>query len=226
MVTICWAVKGGSGTTVVASALALTTPRPTLLVDLDGEIPRVLGIPEPDRPGSSEWATSPAPASHLDDLLVNIGDGRELLPWRAHSSPRPTLDDLDPGRLAEFARWIGQWRARTTSPQCAMGSVIVDAGTGEPPPELVDDADRLIVVTRPCYLALNRLPSLTTKPTGVVLVREPGRSLTARDVETSAGAPVVATVDYDPAVARAVDSGLLMNRLPSQVRRELRAVAA
>ena len=37
MVTICWAAKGGSGTTVVTAALALSSASPTLLVDLDGD---------------------------------------------------------------------------------------------------------------------------------------------------------------------------------------------
>ena len=42
-----------------------------------------------------------------------------------------------------------------------------------------------------------------------MLVSEPGRSLRAADVERSVGAPVVATVSLDVAVARAVDAGLL-----------------
>ena len=223
MVTICWAAKGGSGTTVVTAAVALTAPTPTLLVDLDGEIPRVLGIPGPDRPGVSEWAASPAPASHLDDLLLTLDDERSLLPWRARSSVSPSLHDLDRGRLAELARWLRPWQASRATPG-AGPSVVVDAGTGEPPSELVADADRVILVTRPCYLSLNRLSAFTTRPTGVVLVREPGRSLGPRDVEASAGAPIIATIDYDTAIARAVDTGLLARRVPSAVRRELRAL--
>src|SRR4051794_33057920 len=55
----CWSVKGGSGTTVVASSLALLlatrSPAGSVLVDLAGDVPAVLGIPEPDGPGVSDW---------------------------------------------------------------------------------------------------------------------------------------------------------------------------
>ena len=68
MVTLCWAAKGGSGTTVVAAALALTSARHALLVDLDGELPAALGLPEPDRPGVVDWLSSDAPPDHLHDL--------------------------------------------------------------------------------------------------------------------------------------------------------------
>ena len=53
MITICWAAKGGSGTTVVAATRALTTPHPTLLVDLAGDLPTTLGLTHPDGPGVS-----------------------------------------------------------------------------------------------------------------------------------------------------------------------------
>ena len=48
----------------------------------------------------------------------------------------------------------------------------------------------------------------------------------SRDVERCLGAPVVATVSVDPAIARAVDAGLLAARLPWVIGRELREVAA
>ena len=53
MITLCWAAKGGSGTTVVAASTALANRHPTLLVDLDRDQPLVLGIAEPDSPGRS-----------------------------------------------------------------------------------------------------------------------------------------------------------------------------
>ena len=46
MITVCWAAKGGSGTTVVAAAMAIAAPTPTLLIDLAGDVPAVLGVPE------------------------------------------------------------------------------------------------------------------------------------------------------------------------------------
>src|SRR5215211_2524357 len=55
----CWAAKGGAGTTVVATALArvLTSGAPAgaLLADLAGDVPAVLGLPEPTGPGLAEW---------------------------------------------------------------------------------------------------------------------------------------------------------------------------
>jgi hypothetical protein len=52
------------------------------------------------------------------------------------------------------------------------------------------------------------------QPTGVIVIHEPGRVLSAEDVATAVGAPVVAEINLDPAVARAVDAGLLASRLP------------
>ena len=59
----------------------------------------------------------------------------------------------------------------------------------------------------------------------MVLLTEPGRSLTRVDVEDCVGAPVVAEVSVDPAVARAVDAGLLASRLPRGLAKELRRAA-
>jgi hypothetical protein len=58
-----------------------------------------------------------------------------------------------------------------------------------------------------------------------VLVDEPGRALRARDIEASLRAPVVATVLLDPAIARAVDAGLLVARLPTGFRHAVRLAA-
>jgi hypothetical protein len=219
MVTLCWAAKGGSGTTVVAAALALSSKRPSLLVDLDGEIPAVLGLPEPDRPGVADWLGSEATPDHLANLLVDVGPHTWLLPFR--SGERRAATAL-PGaaRWEELGRWLHNW---STHGDC---DVTVDAGTGEPPGDLVAHADRCLLVTRPCYLSLRRAVRSATRPTGIVLVHEPGRALSQRDVEHSLGVAVEATVSLDPAVARAVDAGLLATRLPRVIAKELRRVAA
>lgn len=228
MVTLCWAAKGGSGTTVVASALAIADGSPTLLVDLDGEIPSVLGLPDSDRPGLAEWLASDAPATHLDDLLIDVDDHVTLLPWRSnaplHASAHAPAMTVPAFAAAEQVRrrWFIDWLTdRSVSPD----RIIIDAGTGEPSADLAEMADRRLLVTRPCYLALRRAARTEARPTGVALVGEPGRSLTKRDVEYSLGVPVVASVSLDPAVARAVDAGLLTVRLPGPIRRELRGAA-
>jgi hypothetical protein len=226
MVTLCWAAKGGSGTTVVTAALALSSKRPSLLVDLDGEIPAVLGLPEPDRPGVADWLGSEATPDQLANLLDDIGPHTWLLPWRAGarqtSTPTPsaTRSGASADRWDELGRWLHNW---STHGDC---DVTVDVGTGEPPAGLVAHADRSLLVTRPCYLSLRRAVRSATRPTGIVLVHEPGRALSQRDVEHAVGVAVEATVSLDPAVARAVDAGLLATRLPRVIARELRRVAA
>lgn len=220
MFTLCWAAKGGSGTTVVATALALTATPPSLLIDLDGEIPAVLGLPEPDRPGVADWLATDTPAERLGELLVEIGTDAWLLPWRPAGRQQADL------RIASTSRWddFGRWLAAFTREHRAH--VTVDAGTGRPPDALVAHADRRLLVTRPCYLALRRAVSAGIRPSGIVLVDERGRALSARDVEHAVGAPVEATVSIDPAVARAVDAGLLSTRLPRVIRHELGPSAA
>ena len=76
-VVVCWSVKGGSGTTVVAASLAVLSARhhPTLLVDLAGDSAIALGAREPAGPGISEWLHSPnAGADALARLAVQVGE--------------------------------------------------------------------------------------------------------------------------------------------------------
>jgi hypothetical protein len=226
MVTLCWAAKGGSGTTVVATALALSSPRPSLLVDLDGEIPAVLGVPEPDRPGVAEWLASDATADHLAELLIDIGPRTWLLPWRASSSGHAGADGRgnttgsDDDRWASLGDWLHDWSVQWGC------DVTIDVGTRTPPPALLERSDRSLLVTRPCYLALRRAVRSSVRPTGVVLVDEPGHGLGHRDIEHALGVPVDAIVSIDPMVSRAVDAGLLASRLPRVMTRALRRVAA
>jgi hypothetical protein len=206
MVTLCWAAKGGSGTTVVAATLAMSGRTPALLVDLAGDLPIALGLPTPDGPGIGEWSASTAPPSRLDALVVPLARGLDLLP-RGHRAP------------------TGRWRELGEHLASIPHAVVVDAGTGPPPPELRRHADRVLLVTRACYLAVRRAADAREVVDGIVLVEEPGRALGAADLEASLGAPVVARVLLDPAVARAVDSGLLLARLPGAFRRELEVAA-
>ena len=74
-----------------------------------------------------------------------------------------------------------------------------------------------MLVVRPCYLALRRVGQVEAG-TEVVLVDEPGRALRAADVGAATGARLRCRLPYDPAVARAVDAGLLATRLPRSTR--------
>ena len=75
--TVCWSAKGGSGTTVVAAALALGSPTDSLLIDLDGELPAALGVPEPSGQGLSDWFASDA-AAYVTAERFNFTGGMEL----------------------------------------------------------------------------------------------------------------------------------------------------
>lgn len=207
MLTICYAAKGGSGTTVAVASIGLSAAGPTLLVDLAGDLPAVLGAADPDGPGVLDWMRSGASPDRLR-VLERAVTGDVALLHRGGGGAVPTE------RWQQLAAWLAtDGRA-----------VVVDAGTGVPPAAL-SSAGRTLLVTRSCYLALRSAARLPVRPDGVVLIREPGRSLGASQVSAAVGAPVVTTVLLDPAVARSVDAGLLAARLPSGVRRTLRSVA-
>ncbi len=122
---------------------------------------------------------------------------------------------------ARTTRWAELARALTD----AGREVVVDAGRWPVAPELLGAADRSLLVVRPCYLALRRAAAVPVRPTGVVLVTEEGRALGRRDVEQVLGVPVVAEVPVVPAIARAVDAGLLAGRVPVALATSLRSAA-
>jgi MinD-like ATPase involved in chromosome partitioning or flagellar assembly len=212
----CWSAKGGSGTTVVAASLAVllarSAPQGALFVDLAGDGPAVLGVAEPLGPGITEWLTATdVDAAGLERLAVPIDESLRLIPRGA----RDALVLAE--RITELAAILGA----STRP------VVVDAGLGDDDvaEALATVATVSLLVLRPCYLALRRAVAAPIRPSGVVLVREPGRALTRRDVEAVLGVPVRAEIDVDPAIARAVDAGLLTSRLPRGLERALRDAA-
>ncbi|MDJ0770983.1 MAG: hypothetical protein QNJ12_19480 [Ilumatobacter sp.] len=208
MITVCWAAKGGSGTTVVAASLALAADRPTLLVDLAGDLPMTLGIPEPDSPGVHDWLRSEASTDRLTALESRLSDQLSLLP-------------------AGHGGGAGRWSELAEHLRREVRHVVVDAGTNPPPPtaHIASIADHDWLVTRPCYLALTAAVRRGHRPSGVVVIEEPGRALRAADIEAAIGAPIAATLLLDPAIARAVDSGLLVTRIPRGAQRRLRQAA-
>lgn len=213
MITLCWAAKGGSGTTVVAASLAIAASQTALLVDLVGDLPAALGASEPPGPGIFDWLKSGAPPDRLANLEVEINQRVSLLPSGCDSGPSPS--DEFGQRWSELIEHLRHDDRR----------VIIDAGTGSPPANLLAGADNRWLVTRACYLSLRSAVRQQCQPTGVILIDEPGRALRAADIESAIGAPIVATLLIDPAVARAVDAGLLMTRLPAAFQRRLRGAA-
>lgn len=232
MLVACWSVKGGSGTTVVAAALGVllgrAAPAGVLVVDLGGDVPAVLGLPEPAGPGAYDWLDAPddVPVERLGQLEVEVAPGLHLLPAGGASSvPRATPmpvrgiagGDAAPERARAFARHLAAERR----------PVVVDCGSvpGEAGRAVAGLATTSLLVIRPCYLALRRAVTCPLRPTGVVLVREPGRSMGRADVEDVLGFPVRAELELDEAVARSVDAGLLATRLPRSLERNLRHAA-
>jgi hypothetical protein len=105
--------------------------------------------------------------------------------------------------------------------------VVVDCGSAPSGAALAvaAAASHSLLVLRPCFLSLRRAVASPVRPSGVVFVEEEGRSIGRSDVEDALGVPVRAVVPIHPRVARAVDAGLLLGRLPSGLERALRRVA-
>ena len=104
---------------------------------------------------------------------------------------------------------------------------VVDAGAAGSAAPVRTCEPSFVVLRGPCYLGLRHLVTRAAAPaTGIILLSEPARSLTRRDVEDVVGTPVVASIDHHPAVARTIDAGLLLDRLHRLPQfRELRALA-
>ena len=216
MLVACWSVKGGSGTTVVAAALATLFSRRSatgsLAADLGGDLPFALGVDGGCAgAGLLDWmAAGPdVPGDALSRLEVDVSPSLRLLP-RGTGVPGPG-------------------RAEALAVELATGQrpVVADCGSGpgEVGLAVAAGASLSLLVLRPCYLALRRAVDAPLRPSGVVLVAEPGRALGRRDVEDVLDAPVRAEVLVSPAVARMVDAGLLCRRLPRLLERALAPLA-
>ncbi|MGI8755339.1 MAG: cellulose synthase operon protein YhjQ/BcsQ [Acidimicrobiales bacterium] len=216
MLVTCWSVKGGVGTTTVAAGLAISAAASAagcLLVDLEGDLPKALGVPDPAGPGVAGWsrAGGDVPPDALARIEHRLSPGLHLLP-RGRGG-------LEPSRMAILAELLA----------LDHRIVVVDAGRLDHEPDrapLATGAARSVLVTRACYLALARGSNAPVAPTEVIVVRDPGRALRPTDIDAITGAPTVAELRVDPAVARALDAGLLSARLPRSFAGALRAVMA
>ena len=219
MLVTCWSTKGGSGTSVTAALVSLHAAqdrdRSVLLIDLCGDLPAVFGCAEATS-GLAEWLRSDLAPCSLERVFEELAPNLALL-------ARGRVP-LTARRADELVEWLD-----------SDAVVVVDAGVLQAQAQQPDsvsggeglrwrlaaEADRSILVTRACYLALRRTVSLPVRPSGVVLVAEAGRSLTRSDCERAIGAPVLATLAVDPDIARAVDAGMLRTRVPKGAIRAL-----
>jgi hypothetical protein len=191
MIILCRSVKGGSGTTVTAASLALLlAPRHRgggYLVDLNGDQPAALGIPEP------EGSTMREVNSALRLLPRPMNGAATDTQWLSLATELASLNGpvvVDVGTLRP-------------------GKALVDATDTS---YLVTRPCYLAL-----RRATTLLGSRKDEFQGCVLIEEPGRALTANDVATVLRLPVVARIGFDSAVSRSVDAGLLAQRVPKCV---------
>jgi hypothetical protein len=209
-----WSPKGGSGTSVLAAACAAVLARggPCRLADLAGDQPAVVGLGADPETGLADWlATGPdAPVEALDRIAVEVAPGLHLVPA---GSRRP----LAPPAAAEAGAALGAV-LRSGDRPC-----VVDAGHADDPASrmVVEVADVSILVVRGCYLTLRRAvhSPLTARASGIAFVDEPGRALGASEARDVLDRPVLVRVPVRPAIARAVDAGVLAVRSPEPLAR-------
>ena len=223
MLVSCWSVKGGSGTTVVAASLALmlakSAPDGVLLVDLGGDVPAVLGMSEPSGPGVAEWldAGSAVPVEGWGRLEVPATSSVHVIPRGV--GPLCSRDRIDVlvGLLAN--------EHRPVVIDCGVVGGAARTDEAEAARACAASATHSLLVVRSCYLAMRRALRSPVHPSGIVLLREVGRSFDGASVQGILGAPVIAEVEHDPAIGRAVDAGLLAGRLPRGLERALQHAA-
>jgi hypothetical protein len=212
----------------VAAATGLQAARsePVLLVDLDGgDLATVLGVASPNG-GLVDWLScdDDPPADALARMEQPISDQLSLLPWRGSGAEGRTAQPAMPQALFRPGR--SDLLARVLSAESRR--VIVDVGLLGGDRGRSDSLDlkisvlamarRSSLVVRPCYLAVRAAVDMAAAD-DVVLVLEPGRALRPADVKAALTVEDFTVVRWDPAVARAVDAGLLAHRLPRPLRR-------
>lgn len=220
MLCALWSPKGGSGTTTVVAALALAAARAggARLADLAGDQAAMLGLASDPPTGLVDWlAAGPdAPTEALERLAVDVVPGLTLLPSGSTSHPPAAAVTAVAGAALGVALRDGPV------------PTFADLGAAADPAAhaVLEVADVGLMVVRGCYLTLRRAvaaPGLAATH-GIVLVDEPGRSLGAREVADVLGRPVLARVPVRSAVARAVDAGVIAQRLPDALARPAREV--
>lgn len=209
------APKGGVGTSVVAAAAALECSRlqPTVLIDFGGDLAHVFGLDVEGKHGVHDWlaASDEVGTESLDHLLLDVAPNLSLMP-AGPKSFGPTTPDRAV-RFVEAMKAIGDL-------------VIADVGAisevVDPRSVICVSGDRTTCVVRACYLALRRFSKLPVLIDDIVEIEEPGRALRTLDIEAVAGLAVSARIPFDPSIARAVDAGLLGQRMPRSLRRNVR----
>jgi len=235
-VVALWSMKGGVGVSVLTAALTISADGPAgalmgtvIAVDLVGDLPVVLGREPTEGLGVIDWvkATPDDPV----DALRRLAAGAESDELSFGVVPRGggAIEVDDPDAAA----------ARLVEALGAMADVVfVDCGEFRRPGSTPDDAPppsdeqrfRIAVaaaadvgwlVSRACYLSARVAAHSPVPADGCVVLSETGRALGSGDVAAAIGAPLVLDVAVDPRIARIVDCGSLLTRLPSSLQRTM-----
>lgn len=207
MITTYWSVKGGAGVTASTVGIGAVTAaqHPVVLVDFAGDLPVALGAPTlGEREGITDWLHRRTTVSTdaLADLIVPVTNGLSVIPFGHGDRTNVTVDDAR-DTLAALEN---------------LGDVIIDGGVVSERDgfgtTLAACTSQSVLVTRSCYLSLHRATQLPFRPSSLLLIAEPGRALTRRDIEDALGVSVQIAIPYDPAIARALDAGVLHVRPP------------
>ena len=211
MMFAIFSVKGGSGTSVVAASISQLLARhtATVLIDLAGDLPTILGRNDGAAPGTHDWlnAGDDVPVDSLRRLEIELAPGFSMMTMGG------ALDPIGGGRGRILACVLAA-DPRTMVVDCGLATTLVAQ-------ETLRIASHRIVVIRGCYTAIKKLVGTATRPDGIVLIAEPGRALGRKEIEHATGLPVVCEIPFDAAISRTVDAGLLACRTPSQLSKPL-----
>lgn len=202
MLIALWSAKGGVGVTVTtlltAGRLRGADDDPVLIVDLDGDVPAAAGVDVPSM-GIADWSRLGVDArpDALDRLIQPLGPGLDVLP--RGEGP------MEAERLPLLAQLL---RSRDRPVLVDLGRIDAD----DPRTRLLDIADRSVLVTRCCYLALRAAVAAAQPTDALVAITEAGRALRSDDLQRALGVATVVEIPIDPQLARLVDAGLLLRR--------------
>lgn len=219
MTVAVWSVKGGVGVTTVAALLAIAQverAEPAVLIDLCGDVPALLGCVDLDdvetAAGVIEWCASVEPTgANLGRIEREIRSDLTVVPRGVGTLPEDAT---------ALIRVLGE-SARQTIVDC--GVVGSDDTFAQ---QIVQRSCVDLLVVRECFLNLRAVQRSACRPSAVVVLKEQGRQLGRADIEAVTGAPVIAQLAVDPAIARSLDAGLASARLPRRLLRSMGAVPA
>lgn len=201
--------KGAPGTTTTALALAFSWPRKVLVVEADPAGSSILpgylrgGIDHAHGLTNVSLATrqgTPVDVAALDESL-RLTDDVFLLPGVADPAQAPSLTTTWPALASALPGY-----------EAAAIDVIVDAGrygNAYAPLPLLRTADVVALTTRtqlPDIYALSRRAPAITRELGEfgatdalrVLTIGPGRPYSDKEIQDSVGAPILASIAWDP----------------------------